>query len=730
MKLKPTLHSVLHSVFSFALVFVLITGVGPGLARGVSAQPAAPATPLTTAFTYQGQLSQDGAPYSGSCDLRFNLYADAGGATYVAGPVDRAIPSITNGLVTTSLDFGLNPFQGQQRWLKVEVRCPSGPGAYTSMGLQELTAAPYALFAASAPWSGLLNRPTGLDDGDDDTQYFAGDGLFLWGTTFYAQGSAWDNVIIVAQSGGDYTSVDQALTGITDAGPQNPYLVFVAPGIYTETVSMTVPNFVHLMGAGEGATILSSNMDFQATLQLGSHSTVRSLTVRATGMSSDHPAIYAPVGTMDSWLIQVTALADGSGTLNRAIAVDGINTEIDLLHVTAEATGATTANYSLTVTNQALARLQGGLYYSHHGRNNIGIYLAGTKSKLEAQDATAMTEFGDINRALILEPSTKANLVGGRYSAQTGGYESTSIYSDNGDLFTENVELTAGMGHIFTVGLYQLGSLAMATMRNSSSTATGGGQARGVYLDDGTFYGENLRVTATMGVTNTIGLYHAMGQATLVGGEYQASIGPDVFAIQTLGELEARQVVAMADGALRDSFGLKSEMSAGVRLIEGSFSAKNGDRAAGIWSEGMLEARDVTALAQDGQQNYGLQVGSMLFGPIVRVWGGSYSARGGMSAWGIFVQNAAYFSGQDFSALGENAANNVGFELFMGPADLSGSVLEGMSNSVVVNPAGLLTISNARLIGGPVGGPGVVTCVLVSRGNLVVVAPPAVPPCP
>ena len=32
---------------------------------------------------------------------------------------------------------------------------------------------------ATAPWSGLTDRPAGLDDGDDDTTYTAGDGLTL-----------------------------------------------------------------------------------------------------------------------------------------------------------------------------------------------------------------------------------------------------------------------------------------------------------------------------------------------------------------------------------------------------------------------------------------------------------------------------------------------------------------------------------------------------------------------
>ena len=46
------------------------------------------------------------------------------------------------------------------------------------------------------------------------------------------------NVVVVAKSGGDYTSIQAALTDITGVSDTNRYLVWVAPGIYTETVTM------------------------------------------------------------------------------------------------------------------------------------------------------------------------------------------------------------------------------------------------------------------------------------------------------------------------------------------------------------------------------------------------------------------------------------------------------------------------------------------------------------
>ena len=60
------------------------------------------------------------------------------------------------------LDFGAGAFHGDARWLEVSVQCP-GDTAATLFPRQELTAAPYALYALGAPWSGLTGIPYGFD---------------------------------------------------------------------------------------------------------------------------------------------------------------------------------------------------------------------------------------------------------------------------------------------------------------------------------------------------------------------------------------------------------------------------------------------------------------------------------------------------------------------------------------------------------------------------------------
>ncbi len=107
------------------------------------------ATAMGTAFTYQGQLKKNGSPVTGSCSFRFTLYnADAAvPANVVAGPVNGSPSpaSVDNGSFVVDIDFGVNAFNGDARWLKTETQC-TGDGGYTALSpLQALTPAPYAL---------------------------------------------------------------------------------------------------------------------------------------------------------------------------------------------------------------------------------------------------------------------------------------------------------------------------------------------------------------------------------------------------------------------------------------------------------------------------------------------------------------------------------------------------------------------------------------------------------
>lgn len=118
------------------------------------------------------------------------------------------------------------------------------------------------------------------------------------------------NVITVAESGGDFSTIAAALNSITDASPGNPYLVRVAPGLYDGIV--TFRDGVTVEGAGPGVTVLTNSGG--STVVLASEVTgvaLRSVSVVSTGKATIRPIdlLFSEVEVSD---VHVLAQASSS----------------------------------------------------------------------------------------------------------------------------------------------------------------------------------------------------------------------------------------------------------------------------------------------------------------------------------------------------------------------------------------------------------------------------------
>lgn len=294
------------SVYIFLLIVFLLFAASFSLptVRAQVGQRLAPASSTDAAFTYQGRLDEVGLPANGQYDMQFALY-DAPILGNQVGVTVTQVVEATDGLFTTLLDFGRDAFSGEARYLAIAVR-PADVGNFEPLTpRQPIAAVPYATYAEKV-------KPI-------------------------------DNRVVVAKSGGDFTSISDALAAITDATQGNPYLIKVAPGVYTETVTMK--SFVNIAGSGELVTTIVSHFseEFSSSPTGGtvvgadnaelSHLTVKNAT---TGNGEESPMAIAIFNSgVAPRLSHVTAQASGHGDVVYSYAIYNDGTAPVLEHVTA-----------------------------------------------------------------------------------------------------------------------------------------------------------------------------------------------------------------------------------------------------------------------------------------------------------------------------------------------------------------------------------------------------------
>ena len=206
-------------IFLALIAAALIVG---GAVMASTTQSGAP-----TVISYQGYLTDDSSqPISGTVDLAFGLYAASSGGSPIWEETQSSVP-VDDGYFSVLIG-SVNPlsaadFDDPTRYLQVSV---DTGGGFVDLPRQQLASVPYALqaeearqastaitatvaiSATQAPWTGLTGVPSGFADGVDDT----GSG-------------GYEHIIVVAKSGGDYTSVADALDSITSPASNNRYLV-------------------------------------------------------------------------------------------------------------------------------------------------------------------------------------------------------------------------------------------------------------------------------------------------------------------------------------------------------------------------------------------------------------------------------------------------------------------------------------------------------------------------
>jgi hypothetical protein len=154
------------------------------------APPATIAAPLGNAISYQGKLDKNGVPVNGNCNFVFKLYSALTGGSQIGSTVTLSNQPASSGLFSVSLDFGAGAFDGQARWLEIQVQGPGDAGYTTLAPRAAINAAPYALHALSSPasssqWTNSSGDLTYAGGGvgvlNGSSPFAAGKGVFLEG---------------------------------------------------------------------------------------------------------------------------------------------------------------------------------------------------------------------------------------------------------------------------------------------------------------------------------------------------------------------------------------------------------------------------------------------------------------------------------------------------------------------------------------------------------------------
>ncbi len=108
---------------------------------------------IGTAFTYQGRLTDNNDVADGLYDFQFKLFDSAADGNQINEDVNIHDIDVIDGYFTVELDFG-SVFDGNDVWLEIGVRPGEleDPNVYSVLSpRQEVTATPYAIYAASGP---------------------------------------------------------------------------------------------------------------------------------------------------------------------------------------------------------------------------------------------------------------------------------------------------------------------------------------------------------------------------------------------------------------------------------------------------------------------------------------------------------------------------------------------------------------------------------------------------
>lgn len=225
--MKTKVHHLPAALAALALLSTINSQLSSALGQG-------------TAFSYEGQLNNNGSPATGTYNFQFLLYTSSSGGSAVAGPVATNGVTVSNGLFTVLIDFGASVWNGSTNWLEVDVES-NGVSSFTILSpRQQMTPVPYAIFSETASnLSGTL--AAGQLMGQINNSQLANNSVTVTAGTGLSGGGALalGNSVTLNNAGILSLGVNAPLSS---TGGQNPTLSLNAAVVTNNQPSVTLSN--------------------------------------------------------------------------------------------------------------------------------------------------------------------------------------------------------------------------------------------------------------------------------------------------------------------------------------------------------------------------------------------------------------------------------------------------------------------------------------------------------